>query len=388
MQQHPKAMISSLTSMRGIAALLVVLFHIDVCLFYREAGTLVGRDITGLVSKGYLWVDFFFVLSGFIIFHAYRSLLGERLKLRAVLTYYGARFARIYPLHFFTLLILVIAAPATASIYPEIVDGSWETFFSLDALPSHVLMTHSMKQHHYLSWNIVSWSIGAEWWAYALAPVLLPFLLRRNIRSAWAVMVFGFVSLFALFKLHPGGTLDITYDYGYIRCASEFLIGLGIYRLYMNGRVPAFMASDGMIVVCGVLILAVLHFGGADILVVPLFAFLVLALSLNEGRAKAILGLRHLQFVGRISYSIYMVHGLVFLLFWNLIPYVQKTWGLGKLSGLNAWAFAAVFMTLTLWLSAFTYNHIEVTWRRRLKQVFAAYGSRNRDGASKFPSTT
>ena len=55
--------IGSLTAMRGVAAVWVMLFHIDVSLFYRDMGALIPRNATGILSKGYLWVDFFFILS-------------------------------------------------------------------------------------------------------------------------------------------------------------------------------------------------------------------------------------------------------------------------------------------------------------------------------------
>ena len=61
MSAHTNQYLSALTALRGIAALWVVVFHMDVIIFYRELGTLMPHTWSGLITKGYLWVDFFFL---------------------------------------------------------------------------------------------------------------------------------------------------------------------------------------------------------------------------------------------------------------------------------------------------------------------------------------
>src|SRR5882757_7286140 len=93
--------IRSHTALRGIAALLVVIFH------YRGiAEPAFNVDaITSFFAKGYLWVDCFFMLSGFILCHRYGTSPGETLANSTL--FLKARFARIYPLHLATLLFFV-----------------------------------------------------------------------------------------------------------------------------------------------------------------------------------------------------------------------------------------------------------------------------------------
>src|ERR1700744_3320893 len=105
--------IRSHTSLRGIAAVLVVAFHYAVPL--RHVGFDVNR-YTLLVARGYLWVDLFFILSGFILCHVYANQLVD---IRSIASFFRARFARIYPLHIATLLLLVgcqTAIPSPAGI--------------------------------------------------------------------------------------------------------------------------------------------------------------------------------------------------------------------------------------------------------------------------------
>ena len=82
-----------LNALRGIAAIWVVLFHMDVILFYREVGTLLPKEWSGLLTQGYLWVDFFFILSGFIITHVYREHFNLPFTYKPIKTYYDRKVA-------------------------------------------------------------------------------------------------------------------------------------------------------------------------------------------------------------------------------------------------------------------------------------------------------
>jgi peptidoglycan/LPS O-acetylase OafA/YrhL len=81
-----------LDSWRGICALLVTLFH------FPAAGWLATN---GFIRGSYLFVDFFFVLSGFVIAHAYGERLGDGTSFRKFMV---TRFGRLFPLHAFMLL--------------------------------------------------------------------------------------------------------------------------------------------------------------------------------------------------------------------------------------------------------------------------------------------
>lgn len=353
----------ALTALRGVAALGVALFHIDVCLYYREMGALLPKAASGVIANGYLWVDLFFILSGYVIHHAYRERLSTgRLGARAA-TFYRARFVRIYPLHLALTALLVVAVTVAGVLWPMLKDGSWETYFAWSALPSNLLLTHAMKQHSYLSWNIVSWSIAAEWWCYAATLLAVPLMVRFGRWSGAASIAAGGAVLVGLYLGLGRGTLDITYDFGIVRCLGGFLIGLGLYQICrIDASIPARLA-DGLAAASLTGLVAVMHVGGLDLLAIPLFAVLVAALGASGGWMRRWFSTPILQYLGRISYSIYLVHGLVFLGFWYAAPAL----GWRMETPTEAWLFAAAFLGLTIAGAALTYRLIEapsLKWAR------------------------
>ena len=345
----------SLTSLRGIAALGVVLFHIDVCLFYREMGTLLPKASSGVIANGYLWVDFFFILSGFVIHHAYAQRLGAGFQWRTTAAYYRSRFFRIYPLHFVLTLLLVAAVGLAGSAWPSLRDGSWDAFFKPSALPANLLMLHAMTPGVGLTWNIVSWSIAAEWWVYAAAPLLIPILASRGPVAGALCVAVGALVLIGLYVAVGRQTLDITFDYGVVRCLGGFLIGLGLYRLRRSIPPLSSAFTDGLALSALAGILIVMHLDANDLLIVPFFALLVLTGASARGRLNRALASAVPHYLGRISYSIYLVHGLVFMLFWFGAPAL----GLSFQSPLAVWAFALVFLVVPLVGAALTHRFIE-----------------------------
>src|SRR5579871_3338787 len=95
--------LSNLTPLRGIAALLVAIFHFEMAI-----ARFVPASTTMFFEKSYLMVDFFFVMSGFIILHVYGGDFKYTVAKGSLKKFFVARFARIYPLHFFSLALLII----------------------------------------------------------------------------------------------------------------------------------------------------------------------------------------------------------------------------------------------------------------------------------------
>lgn len=353
----------ALTALRGVAALGVALFHIDVCLYYREMGTLLPKAASGVIANGYLWVDLFFILSGYVIYHAYRERLSTGRFGARVATFYRARFVRIYPLHLALTALLVVATTVAGALWPMLKDGSWETYFAWSALPSNLLLTHAMNQHSYLSWNIVSWSIAAEWWCYAAALLAVPLMVRFGRWSGAACIAAGGAVLVGLYLGLGRGTLDITYDFGIVRCLGGFLIGLGLYQICRIDASILARLADGLAAASLAGLVAVMHVGGLDLVAIPLFAVLVAALGASGGWMHRWFSTPILQYLGRISYSIYLVHGLVFLGFWYAAPAL----GWRMQTPVEAWLFAAAFLGLTIAGAALTYRLIEapsLKWAR------------------------
>lgn len=113
-----------------------------------------------------LFVDFFFVLSGFVIASAYQSKLSSG---DGVIPFALRRFGRLYPLHIATLAALVTFALARTALAPgpfnprDMFDG-W--MFDFSALFTNVLLVHGLGFESHLTWNFPSWSISTEFYTY------------------------------------------------------------------------------------------------------------------------------------------------------------------------------------------------------------------------------
>jgi peptidoglycan/LPS O-acetylase OafA/YrhL len=359
--------INSLTPMRGIAAIWVMFFHMDVIIFYREFGTLIPHETSGILAKGYLWVDFFFLLSGFIISHVYGETLTNHFgKSKTIKTYLWARFSRIYPLHLFTLLLLIPFVVVFPIISPAVVDGSWKTFMAWSALPSNLLLLNAMNQHSYLSWNLVSWSIGAEWWTYLAACFIIPFVFKKSwIQNViLALVAAAILSIMVYWK----GNLDITFDYGWVRCVAEFSLGAVLYQMYQK-RLGKDALSKSISFLCAFgFIVLIFHFSWNDLFIIPTFCLLLLATAYNNGAVKTILETRIFKYIGDISYSIYMMHGVWFMVFWYCLPYLKSNYGIETLTLGMKVLFVMLFMGLTFLSAHFTYHFVEVKSRKWLKK--------------------
>ena len=164
----------SLTPLRGIAALWVVLYH-----YCGTAQFFPNLDITPhsyLISKGYLAVDMFFMLSGFVMAHVYYRAFSESVgqHYRGFLV---ARIARLYPLHVF-ILSLFIATAAASQFMTGIATGSFDSMpltgpRSLGAIVANIFMLQGLAAGQ-LSWNYPAWSISVEFIAYLALPFALP----------------------------------------------------------------------------------------------------------------------------------------------------------------------------------------------------------------------
>jgi peptidoglycan/LPS O-acetylase OafA/YrhL len=119
--------------------------------------------VEGVIEKGYLAVDFVFVLSRFILAYVYASEFDAGAgRYRRFLS---LRLARIYPVHLLMLsLAIVVVLSVTGFASDAILRNTPRT------IGSNLLLIHSWGIDGQLSWKFVSWSISAEWFAYLGVP--------------------------------------------------------------------------------------------------------------------------------------------------------------------------------------------------------------------------
>lgn len=307
MQSH----IKPLTSLRFFAALMVVILHVK-----DEFGPVFDLNrISPMFGGGGIGVDFFFLLSAFILSHVHRSdfMSSPWPQYKRFLL---LRLARIYPLHLVMLLLWLVAfslVPLIAGglITPQ--DGFAEKH-SPESFITNLLLIQAWGLHDVETWNHPSWSISAEWFAYLLFPFMIVLWYRIGtwqVRAFAAGLAFGGAAV--LYILADRHDLMLTVHYGNLRIFFLFVIGVGLYDLYswLKAEGQGVPAADGVAWAALLGTLVLMHHDAGMQYLVPLLALLLLAAADARGSFQRVFSWGPLVYLGEVSYAIYMVHALV-----------------------------------------------------------------------------
>lgn len=303
--------IRSHVGLRGLAALFVVAYHLQ----YR-AGHLPIEDATTFFKRSYLMVDLFFILSGFIMAYVYDLRPGARMTRADVRTFLLRRFIRIYPLHLVTLIAMVLYATVLSIAFAAVgkpVPVQWSDH-SLVLLGAQFLLLNAWVPGPN-GWNIPSWSISAEFVAYLLFPAFVAVAAARP-RPAALLGMLGAI-LFYIYGA-DGSSLDITGGaFAPVRCLAGFVLGLVMHGSrswfgHLGSRTLSVIQIAA--VIWSLLLMAV---PSNDSLVIPGFACVVVATWTDRGVIAQALSTRVLQWLGDISYAVYIVHILVINVFFG-----------------------------------------------------------------------
>lgn len=308
MREQVEVRYKVLDSWRGLAALLVAVFHFPVSGHVHNAL---------LVRHAYLFVDFFFVLSGFVIAHALRYGLADMAALREFM---WRRLGRVYPLYavilaaFLSVELAKLAATFVLHIAPRTAPFTTGSYADPSALASHLLLLQAFGLHQGLSWNWPDWSIAAEVWTYAVFGLvcLVGFAHRRALLCAL------FAAALVILLEYSSRGIEVTYDLGFIRCLYGFSAGALVYEIY--SRCPIRLSGVlATVCECVAVMLAlgfVLMTGrNATSMAAPFFFGLVVLIFAFEGGAiSRLLSESVFQRLGQLSYAIYIVHALIVLL--------------------------------------------------------------------------
>ncbi|RUX01021.1 acyltransferase [Mesorhizobium sp. M8A.F.Ca.ET.173.01.1.1] len=373
-----------LDSWRGICALLVALFHFPTASVISQSR---------FIGSSYLFVDFFFVLSGFVIASSYANRLGRP---EEVARFALVRFGRIYPLHL-VMLAAFAAFELLRLMLPQLHGTGAAPFtggFDLKSLAANLLLLQGVGFEDRLTWNAPSWSISAEFFAYLLfAGVVFIAGARAWIWFVAAAAVTA--SLFLLgFSTHH---MDVSYDFGFIRCLYGFSLGalLAWFQhdsiagarqvLVTNGPRVSWTLAE--IVMVAVIVLFVSLAGDNDFgIAAPLVFALALFLFAHEGGwISALLRTPFMLTLGALSYSIYMVHIFVQARLINVAGLVERKLGLGLIGdivlrggpatgfgpGWTGTVAIVVMLAATIAVSWITWRLVEMpamAWFRRLSK--------------------
>jgi peptidoglycan/LPS O-acetylase OafA/YrhL len=285
----------SLEGLRFAASALIVLYHYS---YYFEKK---------FIIKGFLAVDLFFALSGFVITHGYAARV-------ATFKEYGVfirkRLARLYPLHVLTLGLYIVLA-ASVSFGALRVVGPAKYKFS--ELLYNATLTHAWGFASGYSFNTVSWSISAELAAYLLFPAILSVLRRGFVVGSIALIVLYIACFYVSSHLLGRALPELSWDCGVIRALPSFAMGswLCINLERVSSVLPRWSVIAGFYISAAVWAAVVMlslndYIGLLSASLLVSFAAVADHRGLTRNVSNEWLNKR-----GELTYSIYMIHPLV-----------------------------------------------------------------------------
>ncbi|MEY9182648.1 peptidoglycan/LPS O-acetylase OafA/YrhL [Bradyrhizobium sp. USDA 326] len=379
-----KAHVQPLDSIRGIAATSVVIHHLLLMPTFLAAFPHNAWINCSFFRSAWLLVDLFFVLSGMVMALSYIENDFTRFSLREFMI---RRLARVYPLHIVMLLAnlvfrllrigLVMAGVVVAA--PTVFEVNNAYSFSLN-----VLLLHSMGFIDYLSWNAPSWSISVEFYTYFVFGLIVLFALRMGSLS-WFYVLSGLLAVgslvFIIFVLEKR-SLELQTDFGLLRCFVGFFLGVLMVKIVDRLRAKPGAAVQGVLqfvaMIASVVLVSLAETNPAATFLAPVMFAIFLGSLLAFPDAllmPRILVAKPLIWLGRRSYSIYMVHALVVL----LAEYFVRGVGAGRIAALDSiWAGLPATLNLVVSLAAvlavshLTYLYVEIPGGRLLRNAFGS----------------
>lgn len=332
-----------LDTFRGIAAIIVAIYH------YTISDGLLREN--PLISHGHRFVDFFFVLSGFIIYFNYHNLSGFTEQKKFIVK----RIWRLYPLHFFTLVLFLLFEIFKAILYKYGFFNSLPfTKNNLEGFIANLLLLQGIVgDYTQFTWNYPSWSISVEFINYIFFAALLPVI--NKLGKYITPISFLIISLLALIVLNFDPK---PFEY-VLKCTYGFFLGcftLFIYRiLFENVQFSKVLINVLEVFSAALMIVLVCFLPEAYAgLLSPLYCVVILVFAREGGLISGFLKNKFLLLLGTLSYSIYMTHALIANVlkvgFINIL----------KLSGRGFDYSIIVFVITVLIFSYFTYHTIEV----------------------------
>lgn len=282
-------------------------FIIRISSFYAPASRQLIEDRTiGLA----LFVDLFFLISGFVIAYVYFDRIGTRKQLA---TFFQRRVGRLVPLHWLTLALSIGLYALIAGLGLQV---NRPPTFSVECITGTALLVHAIAPCGGVIFNGVSWSISAEIAMYLAFPFFI--VVAKFWKPAPLALAAIAATIIGTAIFESGATL-LTYDWTEMspvaRATPSFLLGISLYQYRTTMRlVPAADIIMGISLV----ILAIMMLNGAptiaSLFMVWIVGALAVAADLKE-KPKRIF--KTLSPLGQLTYSIYMWHSLIILILMN-----------------------------------------------------------------------
>lgn len=339
-----------LTSIRGFAAFLVVLFHIKHYLVEHY----IFKPFYPIYANGYLAVDFFFVLSGFIIAYKYQPSFIDSIKSNLFFDFLAKRIARIWPLHVFVLALYMLIQTALHFSGRAAWDGQFEIhrFF----IKLFLVDLWTLNPDHWASWNVPSWTISGELFAYICFPVIIYVISKVPSFVKLTLLALSVAGLISLYQFNQcGGIGDCIGRLGLFRCLVGFILGIAAFNIHTSLKGASKSYSIYFALAALLIIGTNTYLGLANYWSIPtIFALALLAIVGATKMLHKALEWRPFVYLGDISYSVYLTHMFVFELMYKLFMEnneIPSIW------------FVLIYILATLLFSSMTYHLVEVPAR-------------------------
>ncbi|MGV6397441.1 acyltransferase family protein [Pseudomonas caspiana] len=347
-----------LDSFRGICAACVVFFHIQLVSGFTESVFIRNAD---------LLVNFFFVLSGFVLSYAYGS--RKQLNFR---TFLISRTFRLVPLHWLMLAVFVLLEALKVLAIKKGVALNYAPFTGAFApsefVPNLLLVQAWTPLTETMSFNYPSWSISVEYYMYL---IFAAFMLFSGSMRHW---IWGVVSITAFALLF--GHVPVLTERA-LTGLSCFFAGALTYRLFAavsrswkpDARLMTWFEAAALISVAWV---NSTRFSNQSLVASLLFCPVVFIFAFEAGRLSSLLKARPLAFLGRLSYSMYMTHVAVLFCLMSVFIVLEQRTGqqlttifegrryLDTGSALGNSVLAIAFFLVVVMVSVVTHHYIEV----------------------------
>ncbi len=356
----PSERIEELESIRGLAALLVVFYHLPKWHSFLNIS---------LINNGYLMVQLFFVLSGFVIYNAYSEKINSNNDLYR---FQFLRFARLYPVHLLFLVIFLLI-----ELIKYIATKKYG-FYGLHTVPfetnnlwafiKHIFLISSVLPNQPVTFNYPAWSISVEFYTYLFFGLSILIIKKRNF------LFFSIIAIIALIMIATETTFGFD---AILSCFAGFFIGSLIAGFIKKSTVelPQLVSLFAFIGI--VLFLQFKPANKFDLLIYFFSALMIITIVVGKnGWFKKALQFPVLLWLGSISYSVYMSHAAVEWFYNQIIKVVlKKPEIIGKdgntvpqLSQSEAIIACLIVLISILLVSAFVNTYIEKPFREMAKK--------------------
>ena len=359
--------IAKLDSLRGIFSLMVAMYHYDK-VFLPDS---IYHQF--FIRESISFVDFFFVLSGFIIATKYEGIQSNQ----DFFTYLKKRLIRLYPLLLYTTTVYLCVQLVANFLFPSMVASNESLLTLLIAyidtmtFQNSTLVFNSLYTSNVgnMGMNFPSWSISAEMIIYILFGWIILISSKNKMNRNWifGIILFSAVA-FSVYKKR----FYFTDDFGYIRGIISFMLGYFVW--YISSKTNKWDARLEWLF--PVLLIAVFYYlnkysgGEKEMLALTttplLFALSILIINKSDGLLSSFLSIKPLQFLGKLSYSIYLNHILII----TIVPHFMfKIVGVNKTPIRQIWVLLFTFSVLIIY-SFLTYLFIEKRIGEKLKSIY------------------